>query len=173
MQLRLPDAVDALGRTPGVLDAMMRGRPAAWLNCRPRPEAFSPLDVLGHLTFADQTDWIPRVHLILGHGESRAFEPFDRRGFGGLIEGKPIGELLDQFAGLRARNLETLRGFGLSEAQMELRGLHPALGPVTLGNLIATWVVHDLGHINQISQTMAGEYREAVGAWREYLSIVK
>lgn len=172
MKLQLQDAMEALERTPAVLDSLLRGRSASWLECRERADAFSPTDVLGHLIFGEMTDWIPRARLILECRDSRPFDPFDRRGFAGLIAGKRVGELLDRFAGLRAANLQALRGFGLDESSLALPGLHPDLGKVTLGNLIATWAVHDLGHIAQIVRTLSREYREAVGPWKEFLPIL-
>jgi hypothetical protein len=172
MQFQIDQATEVLAQTPGVLDALLRGKSAVWLHARKTPEAFSALDVMGHLMHAEMTDWIPRVRMILEHGDSRAFEPFDRFGFQGLIAGKTVEELLDAFAGLRRQSLQTLHDLGVREEQLGLPGLHPELGRVTLGNLIATWVIHDFGHLAQIVKTMAGEYREAVGPWRAYLSIL-
>jgi len=173
MPLRIEEAILTLQRTPGVLDALLRGVPPEELCCRERPDAFSPVDVLGHLIFGELTDWIPRARIILEHRDARAFDPFDRRGFDDLIEGQSVEALLDRFHELRDGNVRELRGFALDEAALALPGRHPELGPVTMGNLIATWVVHDLGHIAQIVRTLAGQYRETVGPWREYLSIVK
>ena len=173
MPLRIEEAIQALQRTPGVLDALLRGRADEALSCRERPDAFSPIDVLGHLIYGELTDWIPRARIILECRDSRPFDPFDRRGFGGLIEGQSVEALLDRFRELREGNLRELRSFALDGAALDLPGRHPELGPVTMGNLIATWVVHDLGHIAQIVRTLAGQYRETVGPWREYLSIVK
>jgi hypothetical protein len=173
MQFELEQAVEMLGGTPGVLDALLRGKSAAWLNARKTPDAFSPVDVLGHLIYAEKTDWIPRVRMILEHGESRTFEPFDRFGFHELIAGKDVGELLDLFAESRRECLQALSDLGVSAAQVELYGVHPEQGRVTMRELLAAWAVHDLGHIAQIVKTMAGEYREAVGSWRAYLSILE
>jgi hypothetical protein len=173
MQFQIDQATEVLAQTPGVLDALLRGKSAGWLNARKTPEAFSPLDVMGHLMHAEMTDWIPRVRMILEHGDSRPFEPFDRFAFQPLIADKTVEELLDAFARLRRASLRTLSELGVREEQLGLPGLHPELGRVTLGNLIATWVIHDLGHIAQIVKTMAGEYREAVGPWRAYLSILE
>lgn len=153
--------------------ALLGGKSAAWLDCRPEPDAFSPLDVLGHLIFADMTDWIPRARIILERQNSRHFEPFDRRGFAPILEGRSVEELLDRFAAVRSEAVRTLESFDLDERQLDLPGLHPDLGQVTLRQLIATWVVHDLGHLAQVARTMAGRYRDAVGAWRAYLPILK
>jgi hypothetical protein len=121
---------------------------------------------------AELTDWIPRVRMILEHGDERAFDPFDRFGFQHLISGKGVGELLDEFARLRGESLHALEELGVTGDRLGLRGLHPELGPVTLGQLLATWAVHDLGHIAQVVKTMGNEYRDAVGPWRAYISIL-
>jgi hypothetical protein len=172
MHFELDEAMESLERTPGVLKALLAGKSQAWLNCRKTPSAFSPLDVVGHLTHAEETDWIPRVRTILEFQDTKAFDPFDRFGFQHILIGKTIDGLLAEFAEARENSLNILRGFGLEEQQLDLPGLHPELGHVTLRNLLATWVVHDLGHINQIVKTLAGEYGEGVGVWKAYLSIL-
>jgi hypothetical protein len=172
MQLQMDQSIEVLAQTPDVLDALLRGKSSAWLNCRKTPEAFSAIDVIGHLMHAERTDWIPRVRTILTHQDTKTFAPFDRFAFQPLIAGKSVGELLDEFAELRRQSLQTLGELGVGAQQLNLAGMHPEFGRVTLGNLLATWVVHDLGHINQIVKTMAQEYREAVGPWRAYLSIL-
>jgi len=154
------------------MEALLRDQSPAWLNARIDAGSFSPIDVLGHLIFGEMDDWIPRVRRILEHQDSRAFDPFDRRGFTSLIEGKGVGELLDQFAALRRQSLETLRSLGLDEGKLDLPGQHPALGGVTMRQLLATWVVHDLNHINQVMRILSNEYREEVGPWRKFLSIL-
>ncbi|MGA9670010.1 MAG: DinB family protein [Terracidiphilus sp.] len=173
MQLEMSQAIEVLAQTPGVLDALLRGKSAAWLNARKTPESFSAIDVLGHLIHAEMTDWIPRVRIILENGDARAFEPFDRFGFRDWIEGKSVGALLDEFAELRRQGLRDLHNLGVGDEQFELPGRHPEFGRVTLGELLAAWVVHDLSHITQIATTMACEYRDAVGPWRAYISILK
>lgn len=161
-----------LGRTPAVMDALLRGQSRAWLDSRIEPTSFSPIDVLGHLIFGEMTDWIPRARIILDCQRSRAFEPFDRRGFVPLIEGKSTDELLREFADLRSKNIEALQTLGLDGAKLDLLGLHPELGSVTMSQLLATWVVHDLNHIAQVMRIMSHEYRDEVGPWRAYLSIL-
>jgi hypothetical protein len=172
MQFHIDDAIEVLAQTPGVLNALLRDKSAAWLNCRKTPESFSSIDVLGHLTHGEITDWIPRVRIILEHRDTLAFEPFDRFAFQPLIAGKDVGELLDEFAELRRQSLQALHDLGVGEEQLALLGLHPELGPVTMRDLLAAWVVHDLAHIDQIVKTMAGEYRDAVGPWQAYISIL-
>jgi hypothetical protein len=172
MQFHLENGIEVLAQTPAVLNALLRGKSAVWLNARTTPESFSPIDVLGHLMFGEMTDWMPRVHMILEHQHARAFEPFDRFGFQSLIAGKSVDELLDEFAEMRRQGLEALHELGVREEQLTLPGLHPELGPVTLGNLLANWVVHDLGHIAQIVKAMAAQYRDEVGPWRAYTTIL-
>ncbi len=172
MQFHLEEAMEVLTQTPSVLNALLRGKSAAWLNCRRSPESFSPVDVLGHLMQGELTDWIPRVRIILDRQDKQAFEPFDRFAFQSLIAGKSADQLLDEFAELRSRSLQTLRDLSIGEHHLNLPGMHPELGPVTMRNLLACWAVHDLGHIAQIVKTMACEYRDAVGPWRAYTSIL-
>jgi uncharacterized damage-inducible protein DinB len=172
MQFDLEEAIGMLGRTPAVLTALLSDIPDAWLHNREGEGTFSAHDVLGHLIFGEQTDWIPRTRIILESGEARPFEPFDRRGHESVIAGRPVDELLQQFSTLRVANLETLRGFRLDERAIGATGMHPALGRVTLRELLATWVAHDLSHIGQMVRVMGKRYREDVGPWREYLRIM-
>lgn len=172
MDFRVDEGIEVLEQTPAVLRALLSGKSTVWLNARKSPESFSALDVLGHLIHGELTDWMPRVRVVLVHKDTKAFEPFDRFGFQESIAGRSVDSLLDEFAKLRAEGLAELHGLEIGAEGLALPGLHPALGAVTLGNLLATWVVHDLGHISQIVKTMAGEYREAVGPWRAYVPIV-
>jgi hypothetical protein len=172
MDVQIEDAKALLARTPAALSGLMTAIPKAWLECREGPKTFSPIDVLGHLIYGEQVDWIPRARIILEHGEARPFDPFDRVGFEDLIAGKPVEELLSMFATLRNQSLKDLSSLKLQPAMLARKGTHPALGPVTLGQLLAAWVVHDLGHLAQIERVMARQYREAVGPWREYLPIL-
>lgn len=172
MNFQLNEAVSMLERTPRVLDALLFNQPSEWLNCRIEPKAFSPMDVLGHLMFADIDDWIPRARRILELQDARPFEPFDRRGFGPLIAGKSVHELLPKFAELRRQSIETLRSFQLDEAKLDLPGRHPEFGAVTMRQLLATWVVHDWNHIDQILRILSRQYAEEVGPWKTFLSIL-
>jgi hypothetical protein len=177
MQFEIDQAIEVLSGTPAVLNALLRDKSAAWLSNKKTPESFTPIDVVGHLTLADQTDWMPRVQIILenrdkDHRDLRPFDPFDRFAFQPLIEGKSIAQILDDFARVRNESLQSLRALELKEPELNLPGLHPELGPVTLSNLLATWVVHDLGHISQIVKAMSSAYSEAVGPWRAYLSVL-
>jgi len=172
MNFQLDQALEILAQTPATLDALLRHKSFAWLNARIAPEAFTPMDVLGHLTLAETTNWLPRIHMILTH-DLTPFPPFDRFAFQPLIANKSIGEVLDNFAQLRHQNLQTLAALNLTEADLNLPGTHPQFGPITLRNLLSTWAVHDLTHTKQILKTFANEYREAVGPWQAYLSILQ
>jgi hypothetical protein len=177
MSFALPDTLDLLGRTPAVVDALLRGTSPAWHGRRDGPDSWSPYDVVGHLIHGEETDWVPRARIILEHGDTRPFEPFDRfaqlqRSAGAGLD-RLLDRLLDRFAELRRANLEVVRGWRLTEAELRLPGRHPALGAVDLGQLLATWAVHDLDHLAQISRVMARRYAEEVGPWREYLPVLK
>lgn len=173
MSFALPDTLDLLGRTPAALDALLRGTSPAWHARRDAPDTWSAFDVVGHLIHGEETDWIPRARIILEHGEARPFEPFDRFAQLERSAGKSLDQLLDQFAELRRESLEVVRGWRLTEAQLSLPGRHPALGAVTLRQLLATWAVHDLDHLAQIGRVLARRYTAEVGPWQAYLPILK
>lgn len=168
----LPDSLALLERMPSVLDALLRGTSDAWHSFHEAPATWSPFEVVGHLIHAEETDWIPRARLILEHGEDRPFEPFDRFAQLTRFAGSPLDSLLDKFAEARRESLAVVRGWQLTEAQLDRTGRHPALGAVTLRQLLATWTVHDLNHLAQISRVLAKRYTDDVGPWREYLSIL-
>ena len=168
----LDDAMHVLARTPAVLQDLVGGLGERWTSTNYGPETFSPFDVVGHLIHGERTDWMPRARTILDHGESKAFEPFDRFAMYEASRGKSIDDLIATFTHLRAGNLVELRSLRLTEEQLALRGKHPELGTVTLAELLATWVVHDLNHVHQVVKSMAFQYREAVGPWRAYLPLL-
>lgn len=168
----LEDGIPILERTPATFHAMLTGLPSSWISANEGPDTFSPFDNVGHLIHGERADWIPRARIILGQGANRRFEPYDRFAQVRESEGKSLDELLDEFARLRAENVETLRAWHLTDSQLELIAEHPELGPVTLRQLLATWVAHDLGHIAQVSRVMAKRYRDAVGPWRRYLPVM-
>lgn len=172
MKFELEPAIAVLERTPDSLWALLSGLPDGWIVRNEGGDSWSPFDVIGHLIHGEKTDWIPRAKIILEHGDSVAFETFDRLAMFEDSEGKTLNQLLDEFSALREENLGILRGMNLQAADFDRKGLHPKLGTVNLGELLATWVVHDLNHIHQIAQTMARQYRDAVGVWREYLDIL-
>lgn len=161
-----------LERTPVALREMLAGLPAQWILADEGPETWSPFVVVGHLVHGERTDWIPRARIILEQAANRRFEPFDRFAQFRESEGKSVAQLLDELSDLRRANLDTLRGWHLTEEKLALEGEHPEFGAVTLRQLLATWVAHDLGHIAQIARVMAKQYREAIGPWRAYLPIV-
>jgi len=172
MQIEFGHAIEILARTPATLRALLGDLPEAWTASNEGPETWSPYDVVAHLIHGEQTDWIPRARMIVEHGADRAFEPFDRFAQFAESAGKNLSDLLNRFEVLRRQNLQALRALNLSEADFGRVGKHPALGTVTLGQLLATWTVHDLNHIGQIVQVMARQYTDAVGPWKAYLSIL-
>ena len=172
MDFQLPRAIEILERTPAALRALLGGLPDEWTRPTEGPETFSAFDNLGHLVHGERADWIPRARIILTEGPSRTFDPYDRFAQYRESEGKDVAMLLDEFATLRAENLATLREWNLGDRDLAMEGTHPAFGRVTLAQLLATWVAHDLGHLAQVSRVMAKQYRDAVGPWRAYLPIL-
>ncbi len=172
MDFQLDNAVAVLERTPGVFRAMLSGLPQQWIDATEGPDTFSPFANLGHLIHGEREDWIARAGIILAQGAERTFKPFDRFAHYRESEGRTLDQLLDEFERLRKANLETLRRWSLTERELALEGIHPALGPVTLRQVLATWVAHDLGHTAQTARVMAKQYRSAVGPWRAYLPIL-
>ncbi len=172
MKPKVREITDVLSRTPAVLSALLIGVAPDVLAHRATPDGFSPMDVLGHLIYGEKTDWVPRIKLILATGDSVPFVPFDRRGFEKAIRGRTAEELLLEFASLRQANVEYLAGLNLSNERLALVGLHPELGRVTLGQLLATWAAHDLNHVDQVVRVVSSRYGEAVGPWRAYLGIL-
>lgn len=172
MAFDLPDATVVLSRTPGVLVVMLKDIPDSLSSATEGPDTWSPFDIVGHLIHGERTDWIPRAEHILAHGDAVPFPPFDRFAQFEASRGRTLGELLDTFTELRADSMHRLEKLGLTAADLTRTGLHPALGRVTLGQHLSTWVVHDLDHIAQIARVMGRQYAEVVGPWRQYLRIV-
>jgi len=173
MKHNLQDTVSLLARTPAFLDTFLRDLPEMWTRGKEGENTWSPFDIVGHLIFCERTDWMPRVKTVLQSGESKTFEPFDRSGHERESPGTSLSQRLDEFARLRSENLRELHALNLREADLERRGRHPALGVVTLSQLLATWAGHDLTHLHQISRVMAHQYREAVGPWSAYLGVLQ
>ena len=169
----LDEAVDILSRTPATLDALLRDLPADWADANEGGETWSPADVVGHLTHADLTNWVPRAKVLLQHGESVAFSDFDRLGHVKSRAEHTLDSRLDEFEDVRQASLRELEALALKPDDLDRRGRHPALGPVALRQLLAAWVVHDLDHVFQISRVLARQYTDAIGPWREYLRIVR
>lgn len=172
MEHNLQNTMALLARTPAALNALLRDLPDTWTVRNEGDNTWTAFDVVGHLIHGERTDWMPRARMILEFGESRAFEPFDRLEQLREGQGKSLGQLLDEFARLRSENLEELRALKLQPQDLKRRGRHPALGVVTLSELLATWAAHDLTHLHQISRIMAHQYREAVGPWSAYLGVM-
>jgi hypothetical protein len=168
----LADAIDILARTPRVLDTLLRGVPDDWITANEGADTWSPFDVVGHLIHGERTDWVPRARMILERGDSQPFEKFDRFAQFEASRQRTLASLLDEFAALRHDNLRALEGLRVTDADLERRGRHPELGVVTLRQLLATWVAHDLDHIVQISRVLARQYSDEVGPWRAYLRII-
>ena len=172
MEFDLEQGISILERTPPTLQAMLGSLALVWTDATEGPETWSPYVIVGHLIHGERTDWIPRARIILAQGTNRHFAPFDRFAQFRDSQGKSLAELLDEFARLRADSLATVAGWRLTEAQLALEGEHPEFGTVTLRQLLATWVAHDLGHVAQAARVMAKQYREAVGPWRAYLPVL-
>jgi DinB superfamily len=173
MEHNLPQTMLLLARTPATLNAFLRDLPETWTLQNEGENTWSAFDVVGHLIHCERTDWMPRARTVLQFGESQTFGPFDRWGHVRESQGKSLEQLLDEFAHFRSENLDELRALNLQQQDLERRGRHPALGVVTLSELLATWAVHDLTHLHQISRVMAHQYRDAVGPWSEYLGVLQ
>lgn len=172
MHFELSQAIEILERTPGVLTALLGGLSESWTAPNEGPETFSAYDNVGHLVHGERADWMARARIILAQGEERRFEPYDRFAQVRESAGKSLAQLLEEFAVLRAANLAELRQMQLTERELALEGEHPEFGRVTLRQLLATWVAHDLGHVAQVARVMAKQYHDAVGPWTAYLPIL-
>jgi hypothetical protein len=177
-EFTLAEAIAVLTRTPLALNALLRGMPDIWIlrnegRTTEGKATWSAFDIVGHLIVGDRTDWIPRARIILENGEARPFDPFDRFAQEKESQGKSLEQLLDEFARVRRESVAALQALNLQPSDLARRGTHPALGGVTLSQLLATWAVHDLSHLHQLSRVMAHQYREAVGPWRAYLGVLK
>lgn len=166
------EAREVLERTPAQLDAWLRGLSEPWLSATEGEGTYSPRDVLAHLLDNEEVDWVPRLRIVLEHGESRPFTPFDRDAFRRRFAGWTVERLLDAFADRRRESLATLAMLDLQAADLDRTGSHPALGRVTVRQLLASWVVHDLTHVAQVARVMAKRYGDATGPWRAYLGVL-
>jgi len=173
MEFNLDKSLEILRQTPYTLQRMLDGLSDEWTQYGGGPDDWSPYDVLGHLIHGENTDWIARADIILAQGENKNFVPFDRLAQFEESKGKTLDDLLTEFAYARNANIEKVVRWQLTDEQLDLTGIHPTFGEVTLRQLLATWVVHDLNHIRQIVRFMARKYDEAVGPWKEYLTILK
>lgn len=173
MEHDLQQTIAFLSRTPAAFDGLLRDLPESWTHSNEGGDSWTVYDVVGHLIYADREDWLPRARKILKFGESQPFDPFNRLGHVEASKGKTLSQLLDEFTRVRLECLNELRALGLNPEQLALRGRHPALGPVTLSELLATWAVHDLTHLHQISRIMAHQYCDAVGPFQAYLGVLQ
>ncbi len=173
MKFELEKAIEILAQTPATVTTLLSSLSEDWTKTGGDQARWEAFDVVGHYIHGEETDWIPRARIILAQGENLTFVPFDRVAQFERSKGKTLAELLETFAELRRKNIETLRSWNLTEEQLKLKGIHPELGEVDLEQLLATWVVHDLNHIRQIVEALARKYSENVGVWKEYLSILK
>lgn len=173
MNFNLERSIEILERTPLVLKTMLAGLSEEWTSTNEGKETWSAYDVVGHLIHGERTDWIPRAEVILSSGGSKKFTPFDRFAQLQDSKGKSLAELLNEFQELRNQNIQFLRNKKITAENLEEKGIHPDFGEVTLSQLLATWVVHDLNHIAQISRVMAKQYKDAVGPWKVYLRVLQ
>lgn len=168
----LREARELLARTPALLDAWLRGLPEPWLSATEGEGTWSPREVMAHLVDNEDVDWLPRLRIVLEHGEARPFEPFDREGFRRKYAHLAVDELLDRFAARRRECLAALDALALTDADLDRTGMHPALGRVTARQLLAAWTVHDLTHVAQVARVMAKRWGDATGPWRAYLGVL-
>lgn len=173
MEQSLDHTMALLARTPAALNTFLRDLPETWTHGNEGGDTWNVFDVVAHLIYGERTDWIPRAKIILQFGETRGFEPFDRAGHVRESQGKSLAQLLDEFARARSESLDQLRALRLWQEDLERRGRHPAFGPVTLSQHLASWAAHDLTHLHQIARIMAHQYREAVGPWQAYLGVLQ
>ena len=171
--MELGHTVSLLERTPATLDALLRNLPDTWTGQNEGDGTWSAFDIVGHLIHGERTDWMVRVNALLQFGPDHTFTPFDRTGHATQIEGRTLAQLLDEFARLRSESLRALHALNLQPEDLERQARHPAFGPVTLSQLLATWAVHDLTHLHQISRVLAHQYEDAVGPWKKYLGVLR
>ena len=173
MSKPLEQTIALLSNTPRALNAVLRDLPDDWTYANEGPGTWSPYGIVGHLIHGERTNWMARARMILEFGETKTFERFERLVQERESQSKTLGQLLDEFAIVRSKNLDDLRSLNLRPADLDRRGRHPVFGPVTLGQLLATWAAHDLTHLHQISRVMAHQYRDAVGPWSVYLGVLQ
>jgi len=173
MKFQIEKAIEILSQTPVTVKSLLGNLSDDWTKNASDSENWSPFDIVGHLIHGEETDWIPRAEIILAQGENLTFEPFDRFAQFEKSKGKTLNELIETFAVSRTENLVILREMNLTEEKLKLKAIHPELGEVTLEQLFATWVVHDLNHLKQLATVLAYKYAENVGVWKQYLSILQ
>jgi len=172
MEYSQEKSLEILGKTPFVLKILLTGLHNEWIMNNEGAETFSPYDVVGHLIHGEKTDWTARIKRILEFGTAKPFDMFDRFAMYEESKGKTIDQLLDEFEKIRKQNIEWFKSLQLTENDLNKKGMHPRLGEVTLRNLLATWVVHDLTHIAQVTRVMAKQYKPEIGPWVEFFRIL-
>lgn len=172
MEYQYEQAVEILRRTPATLTALLRGLPEAWTHATEGQDTWSAYDIVGHLLHSEEVNWIERARIILEFGEQGSFDSFNRTAMFEKYQDYSLDQLLVAFEQKRAQTLAALSELNITPEKLALTGTHPALGTVTLSNLLATWVAHDLNHIGQIIEVMAHQYAEAVGPWKANLAIL-
>jgi len=172
MRYSVDEAISVLKKTPIVLKTLLGDLSSDWTHTNEGGDSWSPFDVVGHLVHGEKTDWMPRLEIVLNDSPDKTFSPYDRFAQFEMSQGKSLAQLLDEFELLRNDNLDTLQSKRLTSADLDREGIHPELGPVTLSEMLSAWVVHDLGHIAQVSRVMAKQYKDEVGPWPRYLTIL-
>ncbi len=172
MKYDLKKSYEILERTPAVLQSLLAGLSDDWIMPNEGPETFSPYDVVGHLIHGEKTDWVPRAKMILEFGNTKIFERYDRFAQYEESKEKSLQQLLEEFEVIRRENMNWIKSLNLTENDLGRRGMHPVLGEVTLRNLLATWVAHDLTHLAQVTRVMAKQYKEEMGPWPEFFRIL-
>jgi hypothetical protein len=172
MKFEIETSIVLLRKTPGILRDLLSGLPPEWTINSEGGQSWSPKEILAHLLFGEQTDWMPRVMLVLSEREDKRFEPFDMNGHEELSRTLSLGALMGAFEQARTNGLDKLEKLQIGEEQLDRIGIHSEFGPISLRNHLAAWVVHDLGHIAQITRVMAKQYREEVGPWTKYMSVL-
>jgi uncharacterized damage-inducible protein DinB len=173
MPFSITQSLDILERTPSVLITMLQNISGEWTSKNEGDDTWTVYDIVGHLIQGEKTDWIPRMKIILSDSEDKKFVPFNRFAQFEESKGKTLGQLLDEFKALRQMNITQLRSRELTESDLNKTGIHPDFGEVNLSQLLATWTVHDLNHIAQITRVMAKQYLVDVGPWVAYLRILQ
>ncbi|MEX0314502.1 MAG: DinB family protein [Allomuricauda sp.] len=173
MEFNLEESIQILVKTPSVISNLLKDLPEVWIKTNEGGDTWSPYDIVGHLIHGEQTDWIPRAKIILDTENNKTFTPFDRFAQFENSSGKTLNQLLSEFQELRTENIETLKALDITESDLMKEGIHPEFGLVTLKQLLATWAVHDLGHIHQIVRVLANNYKNEVGPWIQYISILQ
>jgi len=173
MNFNIKEGLEILERTPQTLEYFLAGLSEEWMKSNEGEGTWNASEVIDHLIECEKVNWVPRLETILQEGENKPFPPFDRYSHLNKKTSESVEQKLLEFKKVRTHNIDKLKDQIKPELHFELTGLHPEFGSVKLRELLAAWVVHDLTHISQIVRVMANRYREDVGPWKKYLSILK